>query len=67
MNVHNSFYRKLKKEVKKVMSMPKFMQSLSKETYDKLLEIARKKGIKIQELIRVIVIPEWFEQKEKKE
>jgi len=49
------------------MSMPKFMQSLSKETYDKLLEIAEAKGIKIQELIRVIVIPEWFEQKEKKE
>jgi len=47
--------------------MPKFMQSLGQETYDKLIEIARKKGIKIQELIRVIVIPEWFEQKEKKE
>jgi len=49
------------------MSMPKFMQSLSKEIYDKLNEIAREKGIKIQELIRVIVIPEWFEEKEKKE
>jgi len=49
------------------MAMPKFMQSLSQEMYEKLLKIAKRKGIKIQELIRVIVIPEWIEQKEKKE
>lgn len=49
------------------MAMPKFMQSLSQDIYEKLSEIAKAKGIKIQELIRVIVIPEWFEQKEKKE
>ena len=46
--------------------MPKFMQSVSKQTYEKLIAIARKKGIKIQELIRVIVIPEWLEEREKK-
>lgn len=49
------------------MAMPKFMQSLSQETYQKLSKIAKAKGIKIQELIRVIVIPEWFEEQEKKE
>jgi hypothetical protein len=48
------------------MTMPKFMQSVSKQTYEKLIAIARKKGIKIQELIRVIIIPEWLEEREKK-
>ena len=47
--------------------MPKFMQSLSKEIYEKLSKIAMKRGIKIQELIRSVIIPEWLEQKEKKE
>jgi hypothetical protein len=40
--------------------MPKFMQSLSDETYKKLDEIAKEKGIKIQELIRAVIIPEWL-------
>lgn len=48
------------------MAMPKFMQSLSQETLDKLNEIAKKRGVKLQELIRVVIIPEWLETKEKK-
>lgn len=47
------------------MAMPKFMQSLSAEIYEKLEKIAKKRGIKIQELIRVIIIPEWLEQRER--
>jgi len=47
------------------MSMPKFMQTLSPEIYEKLLKIAKERGIKVQELIRSVIIPEWL--KEKKE
>lgn len=48
--------------------MPKFMQSLSEETHKKLGQIAKEKGINIQELIRAVIIPEWLEkQNEKKE
>lgn len=51
------------------MSMPKFMQSLSPETYARLEKIAKAKGINIQELIRAVIIPEWLDEprKEKKE
>ena len=47
------------------MSMPKFMQSLSEETHKKLEEIARQKGINIQELIRAVIVPEWLEKAKK--
>jgi hypothetical protein len=43
------------------MIMPKFMQSLSEETYKQLGTIAKGKGINIQELIRAVIIPEWLE------
>lgn len=47
--------------------MPKFMQSLSEENYNKLNQIAKGKGINIQDLIRAVIVPEWLEkQKEKK-
>ena len=48
------------------MSMPKFMQTLSSEIYEKLYEIANERGIKIQELIRSVIIPEWLEDREQK-
>jgi len=44
--------------------MPKFMQTLDQEIYDKLEEIANSRGIKIQELIRAVVVPEWLRLKE---
>ncbi len=43
--------------------MPKFMQTLEQEIYDKLQEIANARGIKVQELIRAVIIPEWLDQK----
>jgi len=44
--------------------MPKFMQTISTENFEKLKEIAKKKGIKVQELIRVVIVPEWIEDYE---
>jgi predicted DNA-binding ribbon-helix-helix protein len=39
--------------------MPKFMQTLDEEIYNKLQEIANNRGITIQELIRAVIIPDW--------
>jgi len=47
--------------------MPKFMQTLDKEIYQKLSEIAKQRGITIQELIRAVIIPEWLSKTERKE
>jgi len=47
------------------MSMPKFMQTLDDSVYQKLKEIAKQRGITIQELIRAVIIPEWLEKHEK--
>ena len=47
------------------MSMPKFMQTLDNEIFNKLTQLAKKRGITVQELIRAVIIPEWL--KEKKE
>ncbi|MCW4019174.1 MAG: hypothetical protein NWF00_10950 [Candidatus Bathyarchaeota archaeon] len=47
------------------MTMPKFMQTLEEEIHNKLIEIAKQRGITVQELIRAVIIPEWL-QKEKK-
>ena len=49
------------------MSMPKFMQTLDNEIFNKLTEIAKARGINVQELIRAVIIPEWLKEKEKKE
>lgn len=40
----------------------KFMQVLNDAIWRQLYGVARRKGISIQELLRVIVIPEWLEQ-----
>ena len=41
--------------------MPKFMQSLDEKVFKKLEEIAEKRGITVQELIRAVIIPAWLE------
>lgn len=46
--------------------MPKFMQTLDEEIYSKLEEIAKQRGISIQELIRAVVVPEWLKKREVK-
>jgi predicted DNA-binding ribbon-helix-helix protein len=49
-----------------VVIMPKFMQTLEQEIYDQLQQIANKRGIKVQELIRAVIIPEWLKEMQKK-
>jgi len=46
--------------------MPKFMQTLEQEIYEQLQDIANKRGIKVQELIRAVIIPEWLRERGKK-
>jgi predicted DNA-binding ribbon-helix-helix protein len=41
--------------------MPKFMQTLDSEIYRKLEQVAKKRGITVQELIRAVIIPEWMQ------
>jgi len=43
--------------------MPKFMQTLDDEIYNKLKEIAELRGISVQELIRAIIVPDWLKEK----
>jgi predicted DNA-binding ribbon-helix-helix protein len=40
--------------------MPKFMQSLDAHVYHELKQIAKRKGISVQELIRAVIVPEWM-------
>jgi hypothetical protein len=42
------------------MEMPKFMQTLETEILNKLTDIAKERGITVQELIRAVIIPEWL-------
>ena len=42
--------------------MPKFMQTLDDEIYAKLAEIAKQRGISVQELIRAVIVPDWLKQ-----
>jgi hypothetical protein len=53
-------YMETYKEIKGLKSMPKFMQTLDQEVYSKLEEIAKQRGISVQELIRAVIIPEWL-------
>ena len=46
--------------------MPKFMQTLDEEIYSKLEELAKQRGISVQELIRAVVVPEWLKNREQK-
>ena len=50
-----------------MVTMPKFMQTLDEEIYNRLQEIANERGITIQELIRAVIIPDWLKQREKKQ
>lgn len=47
------------------MTKNKFMMSLDDEIRGKLETIAEKQGIKLQELLRARVVPEWFMGPEK--
>ena len=40
--------------------MPKFMQSLGAETYQRLLTEAKVRDVTIQSLIRTVIVPDWL-------
>jgi len=42
----------------------KFMQVLDRVIFQKLKEVARARGVTVQELIRVLVIPDWMRRSE---
>jgi hypothetical protein len=41
-------------------SMPKFMQSLGAETYQRLLTEAKLRDVTVQSLIRTVIVPDWL-------
>jgi len=53
------------KRWRNVVAMPKFMQSLNQEIYNRLHAIAESRGITVQELIRAVIIPDWLKEKKR--
>src|SRR6266516_5876369 len=39
----------------------KFMQTIGEEMFNKLERISREKGIRVQTLLRAVIIPEWVQ------
>ena len=42
----------------------KFMQTIGDEMFKELEEIADEKGIRVQTLLRAVIIPEWVQRKQ---
>jgi hypothetical protein len=42
--------------------MPKFMQSLGPETYQRLLTEAKVRDVTVQSLIRTVIVPDWLKE-----
>jgi hypothetical protein len=40
--------------------MPKFMQSLGADTYERLLTEAKVRDVTVQSLIRTVIVPDWL-------
>jgi len=40
--------------------MPKFMQSLGADTYERLLAEAKTRDVTVQSLIRTVIVPDWL-------
>ncbi|HEY4657533.1 MAG TPA: hypothetical protein VIH34_03505, partial [Candidatus Bathyarchaeia archaeon] len=38
----------------------KFMQTLDSKLYSELEKVARKRGITVQQLLRAVIVPDWF-------
>ena len=42
------------------LAMPKFMQSLGAETYQRLTIEAKMRDVTVQSLIRTVIVPDWL-------
>jgi len=38
----------------------KFMQTVERDVYRKLRDIARERGVTVQELLRAVILPDWM-------
>ena len=43
-------------------SIHKFMQTIGEDMFSELERISREKGIRVQTLLRAVIIPEWVER-----
>lgn len=44
------------------MRTRKFMQTLDSRLYSELEKVARGRGITVQQLLRAVIVPEWFKE-----
>ena len=44
----------------------KFMQTLTSDVYKELVQIAKERGLTIQELLRAVIIPDWLRENARK-
>lgn len=42
--------------------MAKFIQTINDKVFATLQDIAEKKGISVQELIRAVIVPDWLKE-----
>ncbi|OLB47289.1 hypothetical protein AUH73_03755 [archaeon 13_1_40CM_4_53_4] len=38
----------------------KFMQTVERDVYRKLRDIAKERGVTVQELLRAVILPDWM-------
>jgi hypothetical protein len=58
----HSKYPKVSAAMRDSKKSVKFMQVLDRSIFLRLKDVARNRGVTVQELIRVLVIPEWMHQ-----
>jgi hypothetical protein len=60
-NNKNNQFRRSKPSQTESDLKHKFMQTIGDEMFKELEEIANEKGIRVQTLIRAVIIPEWVQ------
>ncbi len=54
-------FRRVRQSQTEADSKHKFMQTIGDEMFKELEEIANEKGIRVQTLLRAVIIPEWVQ------